>query len=123
MPPSPRIPLTQNQIDMIAKWINQGAFNNYCVEANCDTVNVTFAGTIWPIIQNTCLGCHSGSSPGGNISLGNYDQVVVIANNGKLMGSVTHASGYKPMPQNGNKLSDCNIKQLQIWINNGTPNN
>jgi mono/diheme cytochrome c family protein len=123
MPPAPRTPLTQAQTDLIAKWINQGAFNNYCIEENCDSINVTFSGTIMPIIQNYCMGCHSGSSPGGNIRLQNYNDVVIIANNGKLVGTITHAAGFKPMPQSGLKISDCNIAQIKKWISDGTPEN
>jgi mono/diheme cytochrome c family protein len=123
MPPSPQTPLTQDQINMISKWIDQGAFNNFCIDANCDSINVTYSGTIWPIIQNKCTGCHSGATPGGNILLGNFDQVKATAVNGKLMGSIIHAAGFKPMPQNGNKLSDCNIAQIRKWITDGTPNN
>lgn len=54
MPPPPNAPLSSEQIAIIRKWIAQGAQNLFCDEM-CDTVNVTFSGTIWPqIIQAHC---------------------------------------------------------------------
>jgi len=123
MPPTPRAPLTPDQIDAVYKWIAQGALNNHCEDEDCDTLNVTFSGTIWPVVQNRCFGCHSGASPSGGISLENYDNVVEAVNSGRLMGAIKHENGFSAMPKNGSKLSDCNISQFQKWINNGTPNN
>ncbi len=128
MPPPPRSPLTQDQIDLISIWILQGAENNTCPEPPCDTANISFSGTIFPIIQNYCYGCHSGGNPGGGISLTNYDQVkaagaIPPGNPGSLLGAINHSNGNIPMPQNGNQLSDCKIAQIRKWIDNGMPNN
>ncbi len=122
MPPPPASPFTTEQKQIIYDWISQGALNNSC-NSGCDTSNVTFSGTIWPLMQTWCTGCHSGSNAGGNIHIENYNDVVAIANNGKLMGTVSHAPGYVPMPKNGDKFSDCQIAEIRIWIENGTPNN
>lgn len=123
MPPPPKSTLTAEQIEALYVWMQQGARNNHCNEVACDTVNVGFAQTVWPIVQGRCFGCHSGPSPQGGISLDNYSNIAAVANSGALMGSIKHESAYVPMPQNGSKLSDCNIAQIQIWINDGTPNN
>jgi hypothetical protein len=123
MPPPPRNPLTSGQIQLVYTWIAQGALNNYCDEIDCDTLNVTFSATVWPIIQNRCFGCHSGASPSGGISLQNHSDLVAVANSGQLMGTIRHEPGYAAMPQNGQKLSDCNITQIQLWINDGMPDN
>lgn len=122
MPPPPQSPLTAAQIQMIYTWVQQGAQNNYCDQEDCDTVNVTFSGTVMPVIQNNCTGCHSGATPGGGITLETHSDIVTVADNGRLMGSITHSAGFSPMPQNGDKLSDCTIAQIQKWIDNGTPN-
>jgi hypothetical protein len=94
----------------------------------CDTANVTFSGTIWPIINDNCVACHSGGTPSGNVSLENYDDISSAAqiepgNYGSLYGVMSWAQGNSPMPKNGEKLSDCILRQVEIWIENGTPDN
>jgi hypothetical protein len=128
MPPPPASPLTQDQIAMIYTWIAQGALNNYCDEDDCDSVNVTFAQTVWPIIQNNCLGCHNDNLPNGGINLNGYNNVIVAGSvppgsYGSLEGVVTWASGNMPMPQTGSKLPDCSIAQIKKWIADGMPDN
>jgi hypothetical protein len=122
MPPPPKNPLTNEQKNLIKKWIQQGAKNNFC-EEDCDTLNVTFSGTVWPLVQNNCFGCHSGGNPSGGIPLVDYASVVSVANSGKLYGAISHSPGFSPMPKNGPRLNDCKITQIQIWIENGKPNN
>lgn len=122
MPPPPMPPLTQAQKDKIYKWINQGAKNNSCAAA-CDTSVFTFSGAVKNTIQNKCVGCHNPASLGGNIDLSTYNGVKIVALDGRLFGSVAQLSGYKPMPQNSPKLSDCEIRQIQKWINAGALNN
>lgn len=121
MPPPPANPLSDSQIATIAQWINQGALNNSC--GDCDTVGVTFSGTVSPIIQNNCQGCHSGGSPSGDIFLRNYNEVVAQASTGRLYGAISHADGYENMPYNQAQLSECKLDQIRIWIEDGMPNN
>ncbi len=121
MPPPPQVPFTTAQKDLIKTWILQGAQNNVCDA--CDTTNVSFKSNVFPIVETYCLGCHNGTTPGGGIYLRDYNDMVAVANNGKLMGSIRHDAGYSPMPKNANKLSDCQIATFNIWIKNGTPNN
>jgi len=123
MPPSPAAPMTSNQLTLISKWIGQGAKNNSCIESGCDTTNVKYSTHIKPLIQNTCQGCHSGAAPGGGIDLATYTGVKAIADNGKLIGSISHLTGYSAMPKNGYKLTDCQITTVKIWINQGAPQN
>jgi uncharacterized membrane protein len=96
------------------------------VSTDCNLTEVTFSGTIKPILQATCFTCHSNSNylnSGGGIKLENYADIKIMAGNGKLMGAVKHENGYIPMPQGGGKLTACEISQLQKWIDNGTLNN
>lgn len=122
MPPPPMPALTTAQKALIQKWINQGARNNNCV-ASCDTAVFTYSGAVKPIMETKCAGCHNPANLGGNIDLSTYNAVKVVALNGKLYGSVAQQTGYSPMPKNSAKLSDCEIRQIQKWINVGSLNN
>ena len=121
MPPSGSPPLTTAEIDSIGKWIGYGALNENCGEV-CDTINpVTFSGTIFPIIQTSCLGCHSGTAPSGNVLLASYSNISTIASNGTLINSLK-GTGVPQMPV-GSTFSACRIRQFEIWIKNGFLNN
>jgi hypothetical protein len=126
MPKPPNTALNSGQIEIIRKWIAQGALDLRC-EETCDTVNVTFSGTIWPeIIQNYCFGCHNGTTAFGGIHLENQSQVSAAAllpagQPGSLWGAVNHTYGNFPMPKNQARLSECKIAQLRNWIKDGTP--
>ncbi len=121
MPPSNKPQLSAAEIDSIGKWIGYGALNETCGEV-CDTINpVTYSKTIWPVIQTTCLGCHSGTTPSGNVLLTSYSNVAVVASNGLLIKSL-HGSGVTKMPPAG-YFSTCRIREFEIWVNNGYLNN
>jgi hypothetical protein len=92
---------------------------------NCDTTNVTFSASVVPVLQNYCLSCHSNATAaalGGNTRLQDYADVKARADDGKLLGSISHAQGYIAMPQGAGKLSDCTISLIRIWIDNGAVN-
>lgn len=125
MPPAPANTLTSDQVNLIAKWILQGAKDLSCDPdaGQCNTSNVTYSGVIVPMIQNSCIGCHSGSVPQGGVSLNTYAGVKAVANNGKLLGSVNHDAGFVAMPYGGNKMPQCNIDKIEAWIAAGAPEN
>ncbi len=94
-------------------------------EDTCNASDSDFA-TIKNTISENCLSCHSNTSAstlGGSIKLEDYADIKSYADNGKLLGSIKHESGYSAMPKNGAKLNDCKISQIENWINSGTPNN
>lgn len=124
MPPPPNAPLTSAQIEVIRKWIDQGAKNLTCNEGSaCDDSNVTFSKTVAPILNKSCIGCHNPNFVSGGVILSTFNGASIVAINGKLAGTISHAPGFSPMPKSGNKLSDCNIKLIKKWISNGAPNN
>ena len=91
---------------------------------NCDTTSVTFAGSIAPLLQNNCLTCHSNNnaaSQGGNIRLQNYADIYTKKT--VILASINRMTGALPMPKGTAKLNICLIRQAEIWINNGAPNN
>lgn len=95
----------------------------YPKTAACDTTDVTFTNNVFPVINSNCTSCHSGSAPSGNIRLENYNDISAAANNGRLLGVIRHESGWSPMPKGGGKLNDCDIAEIEAWVNDGTPNN
>lgn len=84
--------------------------------ASCDTTSITFDKSVWPILQYNCTSCHSGATLSGGVDLGSYDKIVPYIKNGKLYGSLTHASGYSPMPNATTTLSKCDITTVKKWI-------
>lgn len=91
---------------------------------NCNTANMRFATDIVSILQTNCYACHSSANLAvSGISLEGYSNVKARVDDGRLLGAITHASGYSPMPQGGPKLTDCNISKIRSWINSGAPNN
>lgn len=124
-PPSSGKSITPDQIELIRKWIAQGAKDNGCNPnwGACDTVNMSFSGDVFPVIQNKCLGCHSGTSPQGNVRLETHGQISTHASSGRLLGAIDHQQGYTPMPYNQPKLDECTIAKIRSWINDGAQNN
>jgi hypothetical protein len=120
-PPGSGLSLTPDQIMDIFVWIQQGALDNSC--SDCDTTDVTFSGTVWPIVNTSCTGCHSGSSPQGGVSLTNHAQVAAAAANGSLLGTLRAEPGYTLMPFGGPALSECAIAAIERWIEDGSPDN
>ena len=96
----------------------------------CDTSNVTYNGTIKPLLLNNCTGCHNAASAGGGYNLTNYADdasgnkgVRSSALNGSLSGSVNHDGSFSQMPKGGSKLQQCKLDQIRIWVDAGAPNN
>src|SRR6476661_8447066 len=99
---------------------NNGNNNNN----TCDTVNMKFATNVKPILQSNCYACHSNANYAiSGVKLEDYADVVDHALDGMLMGVITHAAGYPPMPQGGAKLSDCSINKIKSWVDHGALNN
>ena len=88
----------------------------------CDTSDVSYSGTIAVIMQDNCNSCHGSGFPQGGVVTDNYEDLKVVAENGKLWGAVNREEGYSPMPKNRPKLNDCDLTKIRIWIDNGALN-
>lgn len=91
----------------------------------CDVTVTKFSTEVKPILQSSCLTCHSNSAASGSgagIKLQDYADVKTQVSNGKLVGSIQHSSGFSAMPKGGGKLSDCNILVINTWISKGALN-
>jgi hypothetical protein len=89
----------------------------------CDTTNVTLSLTIWPILSNNCIVCHSGAAPAGGLDYENYNDLLSVANDGRLVGAINHLDGFEPMPRFAPKLPACDIMKIEKWVNDGALNN
>ena len=92
-------------------------------QLTCDTTGVTYSASIAPMLSAYCNSCHGGNTPSGNLKFDYYQGVKYQVDNGHLIGAVTHAPGYQPMPKDQNMLSNCNIAKIRSWIAAGAPNN
>ncbi len=121
MPPSPERKLSQEQRDMILKWISQGMKDNSCEisQANCNTENMTFTKDIQPIIEDNCVGCHSGPKPKNGYDFSKPEKFREVALTGDVYLAITHSEGVTAMPFNGEKLPDCDIRKIKAWIDDG----
>lgn len=94
------------------------------VNNTCDTTQVTFSLGVKTILQNNCYSCHSNTTSefGNNIRLEDYADVKTVADNGRLLGSISHSGGYAAMPMGSAKLEDCKITIVRKWIEAGAHN-
>ena len=124
-PPDSGLALTQAQIDLVLKWLEQGAKDLHCDddEANCDTVGLTYNADIKDILRKHCVGCHSGNSPQAGVDLSTYNNVLTRVLDFTLIGVITHDTAFAPMPYLQPKLSDCKISKIKNWIADGAPEN
>jgi hypothetical protein len=92
----------------------------YRFTTSCDTTNVTYSAVIIPILSANCLSCHTGVGASGNVQLDTYAGVKTVADNGKLVNSVTYVS--KGMPTSG-KMDNCSVNKIVAWVNKGALSN
>ena len=102
--------------------------NPFLEEAVCDTASTTtisFAAQVVPILQNQCstgsAGCHSSNS---GRDLSSHTGVTNTYSGAKLLSSIIWDGNASQMPKgSGDKIDDCSIKTIELWINQGKLNN
>jgi mono/diheme cytochrome c family protein len=65
------------------------------------------------MMDNYCTSCHGSTPLQNSISLTTYDDVKSYAP--RITPAIKH-TGLYPMPNKGGKLSDCAIRQWDLWI-------
>ena len=121
--PEGSAPLPQEQINLIKRWINEGAQNGTNCLVLCDTSNFSYNSGVKPILQQNCVGCHNSSLSNGGVNLSSFSGITAVAQDGRLLGAIKHQAGFVAMPQNASKLSDCKIRQIEKWIESGAQEN
>ena len=86
----------------------------------CDSV-ATYNQCVKFIMANNCTSCHNTNHTSGGVSLDNYNDVMRVAKNGSLMGTIESQPGYNTMPPGGVQLSSCQVSKLNDWINAQEP--
>jgi len=94
-------------------------------KTECTTDNMSFASDITPIMNKNCnvSGCHDNITVAAGIRLDTFPGVRDNAD--KIILSINHTSGVKPMPfpAGTDKLSDCDINKFAAWVSQGKKNN
>jgi len=93
-------------------------------DENCDTISApSYAQKVKPILDMHCTGCHSGSSPSGDIPLETYLQVKEVVDIGSFQCAIWHMDDCAAMPEDEPRLSDCKLKKIDRWIDAGADDN
>lgn len=128
MPPSPYLPLSDNQKEMFRRWISEGALNSDCPQLDCDTLNpILFGEQIYPLIDRSCVGCHNSTNASGGVMLNSYLKIKQYSEslrNGTpiIIGTVRKLGGFTAMPPYGT-LDECTIRKMELWIEQGMLDN
>ena len=97
-----------------------GITNGPCTDTS---TTASYSQKIVPVFQQFCYSCHTGSFPSGGIVMGTYAADKAIGQNGTLYGSISHSTGFSPMPKSMSKMTPCQIAAVKKWIDNGMLNN
>jgi len=93
----------------------------------CDTTNVTYSGTVNPIIQANCANsasCHNASGAAlSGYDFTSYAGLSQAVHNNDVVSILQHTSTLPAMPLNAAKLADCDIQKIAIWVNAGALQN
>ena len=108
--------------------LNEGCYYDKAELLNngtiCDTTTSTYSLRVEPIIKARCYSCHASGSNSSGLLLDSYTALKAYAGpGGRLMPDIKQVAGtsFNAMPKGGAKIGDCEISQIQAWINVGTP--
>lgn len=87
----------------------------------CDIENVTWESKIREIMQKNCVMCHGPDVAFRGVRHDTYESEMIVVNDGRLRGVVNHLPGYSKMPKDRDKLPECELKLINIWLDNGAP--
>jgi hypothetical protein len=92
----------------------------------CDTsANITYSSQLKPIFDVSCgtnnTSCHRDAGSEGHYGLATYSDALQDVSSGVLMDRLTTTDPSKRMPKDGSRLPDCIISEIQMWVNNNTP--
>lgn len=92
-------------------------------KTKCDTTNITWKSKISAILQKNCVSCHGPELSYNGVRHDSYTSELVVVRDGRLRGVINHADGFSKMPKDRGKLPECELKILNLWLDNGAPEN
>lgn len=87
----------------------------------CDVTAVSWTADIQPMIQQNCLGCHSGAGASAGLDLSTY--MSVKTHSSSLVNRMNKPNGDPLMMPPSGPLSNCTLNQMDAWVAAGTPEN
>ncbi len=145
--------LTQEELQLLANWVNQGA--NYdgerenialadlaaaamAMEEDDPSIvipapegdeTVSFTEDIAPFVANLCVGCHSGATPRGGLSLVSFYDMMKGGDSGRVVlpGNLEGSRLFRlvggleapRMPQGQARITRQNYEDLRTWFEEG----
>lgn len=93
-------------------------------KVDCTGVSATYTKDIEKIMTASCsfVGCHDSTTKSEGVDLSTYEATKTASKSSKFLKSIKHESGASKMPKGLDKLSDADIKLIECWVSNGTPN-
>jgi len=90
---------------------------------DCTGLTPHYTADIKPILNASCAksGCHDAFTHQNGVDLSSYGNASDVSRSSSFLGTIEHKSGYNPMPQGANKLSNDKIQLLSCWVANGSP--
>ncbi|MCF8357997.1 MAG: hypothetical protein K9H26_04510 [Prolixibacteraceae bacterium] len=89
----------------------------------CYTDDMSFKTDIYPLIESSCLSCHSNTNASRGINIEGYGNLKTHAESGIISKVINHESGVSAMPLYADKWSDCSIAKFDAWVEQGMKNN
>ncbi|MFH0756968.1 MAG: hypothetical protein V2B15_06760 [Bacteroidota bacterium] len=90
----------------------------------CDTLDVSYAMDVVPIMADNCYSCHSNANaPGFALGITLEDYADVKASSNSIIGAIKHSDGFPAMPRGADPLDTCSISRIEAWVNAGSPEN
>ena len=85
------------------------------VSEDCSQVEAYYSESVLPIMEQRCIGCHSGTNPGGNLLLTGFTSVKTSMD--QILDRVNREQGSAGfMPQYGAKLANSDLVILQTFF-------
>jgi hypothetical protein len=103
-------------------WENEETL--YPEDLICDTLDVSYASDVVPILTSNCYACHSNANApdfGSGNTFEDYDDAA--ASSHLIVGAINHRAGFPAMPRNADMLDTCSIDIIEAWVNDGSPDN